>query len=85
MFASSAVAAPFVQYKRQSYLDPDGTPLAFILDLVAKDLGLIAELADSVGARMDQSATNRRLVLEALQAGLGDRDLSALAVLLRQP
>jgi hypothetical protein len=32
---------------------------------------------------MDQADTNRRLVAEALAAGLGDSDLSAVAGLLR--
>lgn len=83
VFTSSAVAAPFVQYKRQSYVDPDAAPVAFALDLVAKDLRLIAELADSVGARMPQLAANRAAVAEAVEQGLGGKDMSALAQLLR--
>jgi 3-hydroxyisobutyrate dehydrogenase and related beta-hydroxyacid dehydrogenases len=83
VFTSSAVAAPFVQYKRQSYVEPETAPVAFALDLVAKDLRLITELADSVGARMPQLAANRAAVAEALQRGLGERDMSALAQLLR--
>jgi 3-hydroxyisobutyrate dehydrogenase/2-hydroxy-3-oxopropionate reductase len=85
VFAASAIAAPFVQYKRTAYENPDTTPVAFALDLVAKDLELIDALASSVDARMPQLATNRRVVAEALAAGLGDRDLSALAELLRRP
>jgi 3-hydroxyisobutyrate dehydrogenase/2-hydroxy-3-oxopropionate reductase len=83
VFAASAVAAPFVHYKRNSYVDPDGTPVAFMLDLVAKDLALIEDLADEVGARMDQVSTNRQIVEEAVRKGYGARDLSALASLLR--
>jgi 3-hydroxyisobutyrate dehydrogenase/2-hydroxy-3-oxopropionate reductase len=85
VFAASAIAAPFVQYKRAAFEDPESVPVAFALDLVAKDLELIDALASSVDARMPQLATNRRVVAEALAAGLGDRDLSALAELLRQP
>src|SRR6185436_13402646 len=85
VFAASAIAAPFVHYKRAAYENPDTAPVAFALDLVAKDLELIDALASSVDARMPQLATNRRVVAEALAAGLGDRDLSALAELLRQP
>ena len=83
VFAASAIAAPFVLYKRDAFERPDETPTAFMLDLVAKDLALIDELAGSVGARMDQMDTNRRIVQEALAAGFGHRDLSAIAVLLR--
>jgi 3-hydroxyisobutyrate dehydrogenase-like beta-hydroxyacid dehydrogenase len=83
VLASSAVAAPYVHYKREAFLHPESTPVAFALSLVAKDLSLIDSLATSVGARMDQLATNRRVVLEALSFGYAERDLSALADLLR--
>mgnify|MGYP002620730369 FL=1 len=83
VFTNSAVSAPFVQYKRRSYVEPDAAPVAFALDLVAKDLRLIAELADSVGARMPQLAANRAAVAEAVEHGLGGKDMSALAQLLR--
>jgi 3-hydroxyisobutyrate dehydrogenase-like beta-hydroxyacid dehydrogenase len=83
VFAASAAGAPFVQYKRDAYLRPDETPVAFALDLVAKDLRLIATLAQRVGARMDQAATNAAVVADARAAGLGDQDMSALAHLLR--
>jgi len=85
VFTTSAVAAPFVQYKRESYVNPDTAPVAFALDLVAKDLRLIGELARSVGARTPQRDVNATVVDEALQAGLGGKDLSALAELLRRP
>ena len=83
VFASSAAAAPFVQYKRAAFEQPDEAPVAFSLDLVAKDLDLILALAGQVGARMDQAATNRRLAGQAIEAGLGDRDMSAVASFLR--
>lgn len=83
VFASSALAAPFVQYKRAAYERPEEVPPAFTLNLVAKDLALIADLAEAVGVPMEQIAANRRLVQAALDAGLGEADMSALAVLLR--
>jgi 3-hydroxyisobutyrate dehydrogenase-like beta-hydroxyacid dehydrogenase len=83
VFMQSAVAAPFVKYKRDAFVDPEGTPVAFSLDLVAKDLELILGLAGEVGARMDQGETNREVVARAVDAGLAERDLSAIAVLLR--
>ena len=83
VFANSAVAAPVVAYKRAAHEQPDSTPVAFALDLVAKDLDLAAALADDVGARVPQLETNRRVVGEAIDAGLGDADLSALARHLR--
>jgi 3-hydroxyisobutyrate dehydrogenase-like beta-hydroxyacid dehydrogenase len=83
VFASGAGAAPFVLYKREAFERPNETPVAFSLDLVAKDLDLIITLADEVGARMDQAAVNRDVVRAAIEAGLGSRDLSAVAVFLR--
>jgi 3-hydroxyisobutyrate dehydrogenase-like beta-hydroxyacid dehydrogenase len=80
---TSAVGAPFVKYKRGSFLDPDGAPVAFSLDLVAKDQDLIERLAKQVGARTEQADVNRILVAEAVRAGLGQRDMSAVAQLLR--
>jgi 3-hydroxyisobutyrate dehydrogenase-like beta-hydroxyacid dehydrogenase len=83
VFAASAIGAPFVQYKRAAFEHPRDAPVAFMLDLVAKDLELIDALAQRVGARMDQLAANRGVVRDAIAAGLGDADMSALAVLLR--
>jgi 3-hydroxyisobutyrate dehydrogenase-like beta-hydroxyacid dehydrogenase len=83
VFASGAAAAPFVLYKRAAYERPDHTPVAFSLELVAKDLDLILGLADDVGLTMKQATINRETVDEAIRAGLGERDLSALAVHLR--
>jgi len=83
VFASSALAAPFVLYKRPAYERPGDQPAAFTLELVAKDLALAIDLATEVGARTPQLATNRDVVAAALAAGLGEADMSALAVLLR--
>jgi 3-hydroxyisobutyrate dehydrogenase-like beta-hydroxyacid dehydrogenase len=83
VFAASAVAAPFVHYKREAFEHPGRPPVAFSLDLVAKDLDLILALAGRAGAAMDQAATNRRVVQAAVAAGLGGNDLSELATYLR--
>jgi len=84
VIASSAVAAPFVGYKRAAYEHPESASVAFALDLVAKDLDLAAALAVGVGAAVPQLETNRRIVGDAIEAGMGDADLSALAVHLRR-
>jgi 3-hydroxyisobutyrate dehydrogenase-like beta-hydroxyacid dehydrogenase len=83
VFAASAIAAPFVHYKREAFEHPGRPPVAFSLDLVAKDLDLILALADQAGAPMEQAATNARVVEAAVAAGLGDHDLSELATYLR--
>jgi 3-hydroxyisobutyrate dehydrogenase-like beta-hydroxyacid dehydrogenase len=83
VLAASAVGAPFVQYKRAAFERPEEAPVAFSLDLAAKDLDLALGLAARAGATMEQAATNRRVVGEAVAAGLGEADFSALAVYLR--
>ncbi|HUF84045.1 MAG TPA: NAD-binding protein, partial [Acidimicrobiia bacterium] len=83
VFSSGAGGAPFVQYKRAAYEDPEGTPVAFSLDLVAKDLELITGLAERVEAPMRQATTTLDIVRSAIANGFGERDLSAIAVFLR--
>jgi 3-hydroxyisobutyrate dehydrogenase/2-hydroxy-3-oxopropionate reductase len=83
VIAESAVGAPFVVYKRAAFVDPDRTPVAFALNLAAKDLGLIAALAASVGVPMPQSTTNLD-VIRAAEAELGsEADFTAVATHLR--
>jgi 3-hydroxyisobutyrate dehydrogenase-like beta-hydroxyacid dehydrogenase len=83
VFANSAIAAPFVHYKRQAFEHPGEVPVAFSLDLVSKDLDLILALAAQADAPMEQAAINNQVVKAAVAAGLGDRDLSELASYLR--
>jgi 3-hydroxyisobutyrate dehydrogenase-like beta-hydroxyacid dehydrogenase len=85
VFAASVVGAPFVQYKRDAFVHPASAPVAFSVALMAKDYRLIADFAHSVGARMDQLDASRAVSEEAIAAGLGDRDMSAVAELLRRP
>jgi 3-hydroxyisobutyrate dehydrogenase-like beta-hydroxyacid dehydrogenase len=83
VIAASAVGAPYVQYKRAAFLDPGATPVAFALDLAAKDLGLIAELAQRVGLDLPQSRVNLDVVRRASADLGGGSDFSAVATHLR--
>jgi 3-hydroxyisobutyrate dehydrogenase-like beta-hydroxyacid dehydrogenase len=83
VLASSAVAAPFVQYRREAFERPGEVPVAFRLALAAKDLRLILGLATECGARMPQAELNLDVLGRATEAGLGDADVSAVAELLR--
>lgn len=84
VFANGAGGAPFVHYKRASYEHPEDATTAFSLDLVKKDLDLITGLARRVAAPMEQALTGLEIVRGAIEAGLGARDLSAVAVYLRE-
>lgn len=83
VFANGAGGAPFVHYKREAFEHPDEAEVAFSLDLVAKDLELITGLASRVGAPMVQARTGLDLVNRAIESGMADRDLSAIAEYLR--
>ena len=83
VFVAGAGGAPFVQYKREAYEHPEEAVVAFSLDLVAKDLELITGLGEKVGVPMDQAGTGLDIVKKAIAAGMGERDLSAIAVYLR--
>ncbi len=79
----SAVGAPFVGYKRAAFLDPEGTPVAFALDLAAKDLRLIEGLAGDVDVEMPQARTDLEVIESATRDGGGERDFSSVAEHLR--
>lgn len=72
---NSAVGAPFVRYKRAAFLEAD-QPVAMSLDLVAKDLRLITELAAGQGKQLPVSEAARRVVDAAVTAGHGSRDMA---------
>ena len=84
VFVSGAGGAPFVKYKREAYGNPETAPVAFSLDLVAKDLELITALATRLDVPMNQARAGLEIVRRTLAAGMGPRDLSAIAVFLRE-
>jgi 3-hydroxyisobutyrate dehydrogenase-like beta-hydroxyacid dehydrogenase len=83
VLAASAAGAPYVGYKRAAFVDPDGTPVAFSLDLAAKDLRLIADLARASGVDLPQARADLAFIEAASAAGGGDRDFSGVAEHLR--
>jgi 3-hydroxyisobutyrate dehydrogenase/2-hydroxy-3-oxopropionate reductase len=82
-FAASAVAAPYVGYKRDAFLHPDEAATAFSVRLAAKDLALADTLARQVGVPMEQMSATRAVLGHALKQGLADRDMTAVVTLLR--
>ena len=83
VLAASAVGAPFVNYKRPAFLDPEGTPTAFALELAEKDLRLITGLAERLSVPLPQAAVNLQLIRSAAGAIGPDRDFSLVASYLR--
>jgi 3-hydroxyisobutyrate dehydrogenase-like beta-hydroxyacid dehydrogenase len=58
--------------------------VAFATDLAAKDLRLIAELAEAVGLSLPQATANLRVIEAVIASGDGDRDFSEVARHLRE-
>jgi 3-hydroxyisobutyrate dehydrogenase len=78
VLCDSVVAAPFVVYKRQAFLDPDAE-VAMSLGLVGKDLRLIVDLATANGVEVPVTAATREVVEAACSTGWADRDMAALS------
>lgn len=74
----SSVAAPFVVYKRQAFLDPQA-PVAMSLELTKKDLGLISDFAAAQGVPATVIDAVRAEVTAACDAGFASQDMAALA------
>jgi 3-hydroxyisobutyrate dehydrogenase-like beta-hydroxyacid dehydrogenase len=79
VLAASAIAAPFVIYKRASFVEPETTPVAFSLALAEKDLHLIADQAAATGTPMPQATVNLASIQAAERTIGADSDLSAVA------
>jgi 3-hydroxyisobutyrate dehydrogenase-like beta-hydroxyacid dehydrogenase len=73
--AASVVGSTFVDYKRDAWLDPDGTPTAFTLDLMRKDLALALELGAATGVPLlaTSAAVNGTTLAIGLEGGDGDQ------------
>src|SRR3954471_12681918 len=80
---SSAVAAPYVGYKREAFLSPRTAGVAFPLSLLHKDVGLGLELAREHDVDLPVATTVGRALERARAAGLTDRDMAEVLYLLR--
>lgn len=83
VFENSAAAAPYVRYRKQSFLNPGKVPVAFSINLAQKDLDLIQTLARRFHAPIPQADLNRQICDKALKEGRGGEDVSAIAEHLR--
>lgn len=84
VLAGSAVRSPYIDYKRASFLEPETAPVAFALDLAAKDLRLITALAAELGLALPQAVANLAVIDAASSGGRGNRDFSKVADHLRE-
>lgn len=78
VLGAGAVASPYVGYKRDAFLHPEHTPVAFSIDLMSKDVDLALGLAEDVGVALPVVQAARSQLDRAQGAGLGSRDLAAV-------
>lgn len=84
VLANSAVASPFVAYKRAAFLAPESTPAAFTTDLMRKDLALALDLAREVRVQVPATRATADALALASRQGLGDADMASIASALRR-
>lgn len=80
--ARSAVASPFIAYKREAFLNPGTTPASFTTALMSKDLQLAMEVAGET--RLPVTAAARQFLDASCAAGFADDDFASVARVLRQ-
>ena len=83
VLAASAAGAPYVEYKRKAFLDPEGTPPVFSIQLAEKDLNLITAFAERLGVPVPQAHVNRDVLRQAIADGLSAADFAGVAGHLR--
>ncbi|HEY0279908.1 MAG TPA: NAD(P)-dependent oxidoreductase, partial [Solirubrobacterales bacterium] len=75
VIAAGALASPFVEYKKAAFLDPDGTPPAFALELMRKDLKLALEQGEAAGVPLFGAGAAADAMTVAAGLEGGDEDL----------
>jgi len=78
---ASAVASPFISYKRDAFLHPGEGPVSFTTALMKKDLELAMEAAGPVPLPVTLAA--RDVLGTACEAGLADADFASVIQVLR--
>jgi 3-hydroxyisobutyrate dehydrogenase-like beta-hydroxyacid dehydrogenase len=73
----SVVAAPYVLYKRNAFLNPD-TPVTMRIDTAAKDIGLVLNLAQSKGLHLAIAEAVAGIYSGATDSGFGEADMAAI-------
>jgi 3-hydroxyisobutyrate dehydrogenase-like beta-hydroxyacid dehydrogenase len=84
VIAAGVVGSPFVDYKRDAFIDPDGTPPAFALDLMRKDLRLALQQGEMAGAPLFGTTASAEAMTVAAGLEGGEADLVKVADALRR-
>jgi 3-hydroxyisobutyrate dehydrogenase-like beta-hydroxyacid dehydrogenase len=84
VFASSAIAAPAVLYRRAVFERPGGPVQSLSIRGSEKDLRLALAVADEVGLPMGQARYNASVLSAAAADGFAERDIGEVAQYLRE-
>ena len=77
VFEESVIAAPYVKYKKASFLNSD-SPVAMRIDTVVKDLGLIIALGNELGLELAGTQKVAELYKVAMVQGFAEKDMADL-------
>jgi 3-hydroxyisobutyrate dehydrogenase-like beta-hydroxyacid dehydrogenase len=80
--ASSAVASPFLAYKREAFLSPGTAPASFTTALMSKDLRLAMDVAGAI--HLPVTAAARQFLDACAAGGFADDDFACVARVLRR-
>lgn len=83
MIAESAMNTPLFASKREMY-ETEEFPAAFMLKLMAKDLGLIKEQAERLEVDLPLAKAAKDTYMEARDHGKGDSDMAAVYLELKR-
>jgi 3-hydroxyisobutyrate dehydrogenase len=83
VLAAGVLASPFLDYKRDAFLEPDRQAVAFTTALMQKDLALALELGRTLDVPMPATAASNEVLTLARRLGYGDGDLARVADTLR--
>ncbi len=78
IFEASVVAAPYVHYKREAFLNASAD-VAMSMDLVSKDMLLITDFASQLGVALPIATAVAAEVTASCAAGFGSQDMAALS------
>jgi 3-hydroxyisobutyrate dehydrogenase-like beta-hydroxyacid dehydrogenase len=84
VLGSSAVASPYLTYKRAEFLDPGANPPSAPVSIVDKDITLALDAAGHASIFLPGAAAVRQVLIAATALGLREADMSRVIDVVRQ-
>lgn len=80
---ASAVASPFLDYKRGEFLNPGEHPVSAAVSIIDKDLGLALDEASEHSVFLPATAAIRQILVAASAQGLFEQDMARVIDVVR--